>query len=62
LEGRRFVAGDELTIGDIAAGVQLYRYYELEIDRPELPNVEAWYARLADRPAIANTSWYRSMI
>ena len=51
LEGRKFVAGDRLTIGDIATGAQLYRYYELEIERPELSNVEAWYARLRDRPA-----------
>jgi glutathione S-transferase len=51
LEGQPFVAGDTLTIGDIAAGAQLYRYFELEIDRPDLPNVEAWYARLKDRPA-----------
>jgi glutathione S-transferase len=51
LEGRSFVAGDTLTIGDIATGVQLYRYFELEIDRPDLPNVKSWYDRLKDRPA-----------
>jgi len=51
LAGKTFLAGNQLTIGDIAVGAQLYRYYELEIDRPELPNVEAWYARLRDRPA-----------
>jgi glutathione S-transferase len=51
LEGKEFIAGDRLTIGDIAAGAQLYRYFELEIDRPSLENVEAWYARLRDRPA-----------
>jgi glutathione S-transferase len=46
-----FVAGDTLTIGDIATGTQLYRYFELEIDRPAIPNVEAWYERLSARPA-----------
>jgi glutathione S-transferase len=51
LAGRSFLAGSTLTIGDIAAGAQLYRYFELEIDRPDLPNVEAWYDRLKDRPA-----------
>lgn len=51
LEGRAFVAGDDLSFGDIPAGAQLYRYFELEIDRPALPNVEAWYARLKDRAA-----------
>lgn len=49
LEGRRFIAGDSFTMGDIPAGAQLYRYYELEIDRPDLPNVEAWYMRLQER-------------
>jgi glutathione S-transferase len=51
LGGRAFVGGESLSIGDIAAGAQLYRYFELEIDRPALPYVEAWYARLQDRPA-----------
>jgi glutathione S-transferase len=46
-----FLAGETLTIGDIAVGSQLYRYFELEIDRPAIPRVEAWYARLSERPA-----------
>ncbi|MGH6870789.1 MAG: glutathione S-transferase family protein [Rhizomicrobium sp.] len=49
LEDKPFIAGDALTMGDIPAGAQLYRYYELDIDRPSLPNVEAWYARLKAR-------------
>ncbi|HUO92859.1 MAG TPA: glutathione S-transferase family protein [Rhizomicrobium sp.] len=51
LAGRDFIAGSTLTFGDIPAGAQLYRYYSLDIDRPELPNVEAWYARLQEREA-----------
>jgi glutathione S-transferase len=51
LTGRTFLAGEHLTIGDIVAGVHLYRYFELAIERPVIPNVEAWYARLAARPA-----------
>jgi glutathione S-transferase len=51
LEGQSFVAGNALTMGDIATGAQLYRYFELEIDRPDLPNVKAFYERLKDRPA-----------
>jgi glutathione S-transferase len=46
-----FIAGNALTFGDIPAGAQLYRFFNLEIDRPELPYVEAWYARLQERPA-----------
>jgi glutathione S-transferase len=26
-----------------------YRYYEMEIDRPALPNLRAWYERLSQR-------------
>ncbi len=51
LEGKRFIAGDSFTMGDIPAGTQLYRYFELEIDRPGLPNVEAWHQRLQEREA-----------
>lgn len=46
-----FLAGDRLTLADIPAGTSLYRYFELDLDRPALPNVEAWYNRLAERPA-----------
>jgi len=46
-----FLAGDRLTLADIPAGTCLYRYFELDIDRPPLPHVQAWYARLQARPA-----------
>jgi len=42
---------DRLTMGDIPMGALLYRYFTLEIDRPRLPRLEAWYARLCERPA-----------
>lgn len=51
LEGRKFVAGDALTVGDIALGPTVYRWLNLEIERPSLPNLEAWHMRLAERPA-----------
>ncbi len=46
-----YLAGDRLTMADVPAGTSLYRYFELEIDRPAVPNVEAWYGRLSGRPA-----------
>ena len=49
LDGRRFVAADDLTIGDIAVGAACYRYHALEIERPALPNLAAWYERLQER-------------
>lgn len=53
LRARPYLAGDQLSIADIAAGAQLYRYFTLEIERPRLPHVEAWYKRLCQRPAYA---------
>jgi glutathione S-transferase len=51
LADRRYLAGDALTLADIPVGSLLYRYYELDIERPRVPHVEAWYARLRERPA-----------
>ena len=42
MEGRRFVAADDLTVGDIAVGAACYRYHALDIERPALPNIAAW--------------------
>ena len=51
LSDRPFLCGDQLTLADIPAATSLYRYFELEIERPSVPNVEQWYRRLQDRPA-----------
>lgn len=51
LDGRRFLLGEALTLADIPAGTALYRYFELEIERPSLPNVERWYGELKERAA-----------
>ena len=54
LVDRPFMLGDELTLADIPIGTSLYRYFNLEIERPDIPNVEAWYERLQQRPAYQN--------
>ena len=51
LAARDFLAGDGFTMADIPAGTTLYRYFEIDVARPDVPHVEAWYARLAERPA-----------
>lgn len=51
LADRPFLGGDAPSLADIPAGTHLYRWFELEIDRPKTPNVAAWYARLCERPA-----------
>jgi glutathione S-transferase len=51
LSGRAFMLGDALTLADIPIATCLYRYFNLEIERPSVPNVMAWYARLQERSA-----------
>jgi glutathione S-transferase len=51
LAGKSFLTGDRFSLADIPAGSVLYRYYDLDIERPKAPNVEAWYRRLQERPA-----------
>ena len=51
LADRPYLGGDALTLADIPAGTALYRYFELEIERPPVRHVEAWYRRLQERPA-----------
>ncbi len=51
LTSQPHLSGDHLTMGDIPAAGTLYRYFTMDIQRPNLPNVEAWYQRLSQRPA-----------
>ena len=51
LSDRPFMLGNQLTLADIPAGTNLYRYFNLDIERPTVPHVEAWYRRLQDRSA-----------
>jgi glutathione S-transferase len=51
LAGKQYLTGDRFSLADIPAGSVLYRYYDLDIERPKAPNVEAWYRRLTERPA-----------
>jgi glutathione S-transferase len=59
-----WVAGDDLSIGDIPIGTQLFRYFDRDNERPPLPRVEAYYARMCARPAYRDTvmTSYESMI
>ena len=51
LADQSFMAGDSLTIGDISLGCVFYRYFNLDIDRPDVPSLKAWYGRLCERKA-----------
>lgn len=46
-----FVAGQELSVGDIALGNAIHRWFKFPLERPDLPNLKTWYERLCARPA-----------
>lgn len=48
--GGAFVAGDTFTLADIVIGLSLARWQAAPIERPALPAVDAYLARLAQRP------------
>jgi glutathione S-transferase len=49
LATRDYVTGPAFTMADIPLGVTAYRWFNLEIERPPMPNLEAWYERLCAR-------------
>jgi glutathione S-transferase len=49
LADRDFLGGNSLTIGDFPVGPFVHRWFALPIERPKMPNVEKYYARLAAR-------------
>lgn len=46
-----FLAGGQLSYADIVTGAAMFRWMTLPVERPTMPNVEAWYGRLRDRAA-----------
>ncbi|NKB52902.1 MAG: glutathione S-transferase [Rhizobiaceae bacterium] len=46
-----FLAGDELTLADIQFGHVLFRYYDIDIVRSELPALSDYYGKIKNRPA-----------
>ncbi len=51
LSQQDYVAGEHFTMGDIPLGCVTYRYFNVDVERPNLPHLEAWYQRLCQRPA-----------
>jgi glutathione S-transferase len=50
IENRAFIAGNKLTIADIAFGNSVWRWFAFPFERPNLQNLAAWQARVAERP------------
>lgn len=51
LSKQPFITGGTFNMGDIPLGCVAYRFFNIQVDRPKLPNLEAWYERLSERPA-----------
>jgi glutathione S-transferase len=51
LAGRDYLTGKTFTMGDIPLGCEVQRWMRVPLERPRLPNVEAWFERLRARPA-----------
>jgi len=45
-----FVAGSKFSICDIPVGVFTFRWFNMDIEREEFPNLRRWYDRLGERP------------
>ncbi|MUO79306.1 glutathione S-transferase [Agrobacterium vitis] len=46
-----YLAGDALTLADIQFGHVLFRYFDIDITRPERPALHRYYQNLTTRPA-----------
>lgn len=46
-----YLSGETFAMGDIPLGALVYAWFEMPIQRPHLPHLEAWYARLRERQA-----------
>lgn len=48
-----FLVGVHFTLADIQLGHILFRYFNIDLQRADLPHLAAYYARLKHRPAFA---------
>jgi len=50
LSEKPYLSGDEIGMGDIPLGSFIFAWFEMPLERPSMPNLEAWYERLKLRP------------
>jgi glutathione S-transferase len=46
-----YLAGDDFTIGDIPLGITAYRWFVMDMERENYPNLKRWYDLLTTRKA-----------
>lgn len=50
LARHEYLGGQDFTMGDIPAGSMTWRWFQLPIERPDLPHLKRWHDALARRP------------
>ena len=50
LSTSRFVGVEDFSMADIPLGIMVYRWFNLEIERKEMPDHARWYQLLTQRP------------
>lgn len=51
LSNSEYLIGNSLSMADIPFGALAFRYFELEINHPDFPNIRSWFKQLTQRPA-----------
>lgn len=52
LSSRAYLGGAAFTMADIPVACDIHRWFGLPQTRPELPNLERWFAQILARPAV----------
>jgi glutathione S-transferase len=55
LSAQPWFSGASFGMGDIPLGCFAYAWFEMPIERPDLPHLAAWYSRLTEREAFRKT-------
>ncbi|AMK23439.1 MULTISPECIES: glutathione S-transferase family protein [unclassified Sphingobium] len=55
LAGQPWLSGESFGVADVPMGVYAHTFFTLEMERPKVPHARAWYDRLRERPAYAET-------
>ena len=53
LEGRDYLANDEVSIADFATLPWVFRHEWQEVDLAQFPNVKRWFDAMMARPALS---------
>jgi len=53
LASQKWLSGVNFGVADVPMGVYAHTYFTLDMARPDLPNLRAWYDRLRAKPAYA---------